>query len=64
MSEEMLNIKQTAELLKVGQSTIRRLVKDGKLPVVRVGGQLRFEAEQLELFITNNRVNQQKEVSK
>jgi excisionase family DNA binding protein len=42
----LLTVPETAERLRVSEPTIRRLVRRGDLPALRVGHQLRFaEAE-------------------
>ena len=39
---EILTLSETAHYLKVAEKTIHRLIKDNKIPCVRVGGQWRF----------------------
>ena len=41
---EYLTPKETADTLKVDRVTVYRMVKDGRLPVVRVGRGLRIPA--------------------
>ena len=44
----MLTIRETAERLNVSEKTIRRLVANRQLAAVRVGSQLRIDADQLD----------------
>jgi len=47
MSEEILNIKEACELLGIKQRTMYTLLKDGKIPAIKIGGQWRFSKELL-----------------
>jgi len=51
----LLPISDTADWLGVSRQTVRRLVASGLLPVVRVGGQLRFEPDAIEAYIAAHR---------
>ncbi|MFH1753218.1 MAG: helix-turn-helix domain-containing protein [Candidatus Omnitrophota bacterium] len=59
MSEEnLLNIREAAEYLGVGERAVKELVDDGKLPAYKIGGTfLRFKKSQLILFKTNQENN-------
>jgi excisionase family DNA binding protein len=52
----MLTIDEVRSRLRVSASTIRRLVRDAKLPAYRVGGQLRFKATEVAAYIEEQRV--------
>lgn len=39
----LYTLREVAQNLSVSRSTIRRLVAAGQIPVIRVGGQLRFD---------------------
>lgn len=39
----LLDIRELARELKVGRSTLYKLTKEGAVPAIRVGGQLRFD---------------------
>ncbi len=41
----LLVIGEVAELLRCSERTIRRWVRGGRLPVVRIGGAVRFRAD-------------------
>ena len=40
--KELLTVAETAELLGVSKKTVRRRVRDGSLPAVRLGGAPHF----------------------
>lgn len=59
MGDLMLDIEEVADRLKVSESTIRGLVRSGKLRAYRIGGKrgrLRFKEEDLEAYITSTLV--------
>ncbi len=47
MSEEILNIKEACDLLGIKQRTMYSLLKEGKIPAIKIGGQWRFSKEML-----------------
>lgn len=48
---EILTIEETAEFLRVSDKTIRRMLKDGRLKGIDLGGVWRISREELEGFI-------------
>jgi len=46
--EELLTIDETALYLRVSESTVRRMVKDGRIPATRIGRQWRVARAALE----------------
>jgi excisionase family DNA binding protein len=48
MTDEILDIKQAAEYLQIKERTLYRLVGDGEIPGIKVGGQWRFSKRCLE----------------
>lgn len=61
MTEEyqMLDIEEVAEKLRISESTIRGLVRSGKLRAYRIGGKrgrLRFKEEDLSTYIESTLV--------
>jgi excisionase family DNA binding protein len=55
----MLDIEEVAERLKVSESTIRSLVRSGKLRAYRIGGKrgrLRFKEEDLDAYVDSTLV--------
>jgi excisionase family DNA binding protein len=47
----LLTADEVAEMLSVSLRSVRRLIKDGKLPIVHVGRSVRIRPEALEAFI-------------
>ena len=47
----MLTLREAAQRLNVSEKTVRRLVGNRELAAVRVGAQLRIDADQLEAWI-------------
>ncbi len=47
----LMNIKSGAIYLQLGQSTLRRWIADGKLPVVRLGRRVLLRREALDAVI-------------
>jgi len=47
----LLTAARVAEILNVSLRTVRRLIKDGKLPIVHVGRSVRIRPEALEALI-------------
>jgi len=57
--DTMLDIEEVAEKLRISESTIRGLVRSGKLRAYRIGGkrgQLRFKDEDLTAYIDSTLV--------
>jgi excisionase family DNA binding protein len=48
MMDEILDIRQAAEYLQIKERTLYRLVGDGEIPGIKVGGQWRFSKRCLE----------------
>lgn len=47
----LLTTRQLQDLLKVDRTTIYRMIDQGSLPAVRVGGQWRFPVDQVEVWL-------------
>jgi excisionase family DNA binding protein len=62
--EDVLNLDEAAELLKVSGRTLGGLAKDGEVPSRRVGKQYRFSRSQLLAWIRSSNNNEQSEVNK
>ena len=52
----LLTIDDVRSRLNVSISTVRRLIRDQKLPAYRVGGRLRFKSEEVTAYIDAQRV--------
>ncbi len=46
-TKALLDLKEAAQLLRISERNVRRLVHLGNLPFHRVGRQLRFDADEL-----------------
>lgn len=49
--EPLLTVPEAAAFLKVSTWTVRELVRTGRLPCYRVGGQLRFDPEKIRRWL-------------
>lgn len=49
--DDLLTTKQLMDLLQVDRTTIYRMLNDGRLPCVRVGGQWRFSRQAIEAWL-------------
>lgn len=48
MSNEIMNIKEVAEFLQVKEQTAYRLVQQGKIPALKIGGQWKVKKSHLD----------------
>jgi excisionase family DNA binding protein len=55
ISDDILNIKEVANFLRIPISTIYKLAQDGKVPAVKVGKHWRFMKKDLELLFEQKR---------
>lgn len=53
----LLNTRQAAQLLNISERTVFSLIKEGKLPSVKIGRCLRFSVADLAAFIAQARKN-------
>ncbi len=53
---DFLSLKEAAEYLNVKYKTVYRLVRDGKLPAVKIGGIYRIHRKDLEAYVELQRV--------
>lgn len=53
--QRLLNIKEVSAVLNASEKTVRRLIKDGKMPVVRCGRMVRIAQADLDRFIAAHR---------
>ena len=52
----LMTAHQVADLLQVSLRTVRRLIADGRLPVVRIGHSVRISKEAFEGLLTEQAV--------
>ncbi|MBP1715299.1 MAG: uncharacterized protein H6Q43_38 [Deltaproteobacteria bacterium] len=55
--DDILNIKEVADFLRIPVSTIYKLAQDGKVPAVKVGKHWRFMKRDLELLFEQKRLD-------
>lgn len=48
---ELLTVQETADLLKTSRQQIRKMIREGLIPAVRIGREWRISAEYLEQFL-------------
>jgi excisionase family DNA binding protein len=53
MIDDLLTARQIQDLLKVDRTTIYHMLKDGKLPGFKVGGQWRFSRADIDTWLTD-----------
>jgi excisionase family DNA binding protein len=53
-TQQLLTIRQVADALNIHHQTVRTAIKNGKLPSLRVGAQLRIRAEDLAQIVSPN----------
>jgi excisionase family DNA binding protein len=51
MSDQILTIREVAELLKINEKTAYKLAAAGKIPGFKVGGSWRFERQEIANWI-------------
>jgi excisionase family DNA binding protein len=55
MPDKLLTTRELVDLLQLDRVTIYKMVKDGELPSLRVGGQWRFSEEAINLWLRGHR---------
>lgn len=48
---KLFKVEDVASMLNVHSNTVRRLIKTGELPYIKIGNVFRFTAEQIEFFL-------------
>jgi excisionase family DNA binding protein len=54
-NDEILKIKDVANLLKVGEKTVYSMAQKGELPAFKVRGQWRFTRKDIDIWIENQK---------
>jgi len=60
MKDDILTIREVAELLKLAEKTVYRLAADGELPGFKVGGSWRFRKTEIDRWIKQQERSNQK----
>ena len=53
---QLLTIAETAELLKISVSTVRNLQQQRHIPFIKVGGSVRFAANDITAYLEKRKV--------
>ena len=53
-NDEILTVKETADLLKTTRQQIRKMIANEELPAVKVGREWRIPSASIRLFIEEN----------
>lgn len=64
MADKLLTTRELQDLLQLDRVTIYRMVKEGELPALRVGGQWRFSSEAIEAWLQGQRGEQAPQTSR
>ena len=54
MQQEIMDIREAAEFLKVSTHTLRFWINQKKVPIVKLGGRVLFQKSALESLINEN----------
>lgn len=52
-SDEILTVREVADYLRLGESTIYRLAQEGKIPARKIGGTWRFSRQAIKIWFRN-----------
>ena len=64
MADEIMDIRSASRYLQIKERTLYRLVGEGEIPGIKVGGQWRFSKKCLEeLFLSTTRKKQKSKPS-
>lgn len=58
--QDLLTIKQVAQLLQLRETTIYAWVKNGKIPAIKVGRSWQFRQSELTLWLDSRVIAQEK----
>ena len=54
--KELFTVQELAEFLKMNPRTLQRKVREGEIPAIRLGRQIRFDKEQIERWLFHKTV--------
>ena len=57
----LLRVEEAAEALSLGRSTVYELIRDGELPVVKIGRATRIPVQAVEAWVESNTADAQGE---
>ena len=53
---KVLNVKEVKDYLSVSESTIRKLVRENKIPYFRVASKILFDQEKIDLWVDSQQL--------
>jgi len=53
MMENLLTVKEVAELLRLSPQTLYKMLKQGKISAIKIGSQWRFDSEQIRSWLND-----------
>lgn len=59
--EPLLTVGEVAQLMRVSNMTVYRLIKSGQLPAIRVGKNYRLRRKDVERYLTDRAVRVEEE---
>lgn len=57
MERIVFNVKEVTKYLSVSESTVRKLVREKKIPYFRILSKILFDKEQIDNWISNNQIS-------
>jgi excisionase family DNA binding protein len=57
MNRVVFNVRELAKYLSVSESTIRKLIREKKIPHFRIYSKILFDKEQVDKWLSDNQVN-------
>ena len=58
IEEKLLTIKELAAHLAISTRTIRRYISEGYIPLIRIGGVVRFEASSVQEWLSRHQIKE------
>ena len=55
--KQMLTVKELAVYLCVSESTIRKMVRESRIPFVKIFSKILFNQNEIDIWISNKQVN-------
>lgn len=55
MVKRFLNVNEIAEYLTLSRSAIRKWIRTGQIPVVRLNGAIRFDIDEINRWVSKKR---------
>lgn len=55
-SRQFLTVQELADIMRVSEMTVYRLIRDGSIPALRIGKHLRVASDDFDRFLQSNAV--------